>query len=559
MDIRKTILKYALQNAIRYNGKANSGSIISKVIGEDPSLKTKVKDLMIDIKETVKKVNSMKIEKQIEELKKLAPELLETKKEEKKTLKELPNAKEGKVVMRFAPSPSGPAHIGHAYIGTLNSEYCRMYKGKLILRIEDTNPENIYPGAYEMLPDEINWLTKNNIAEVVIQSDRLGIYYDYAEKLIDMGKAYVCTCDPDKFREMHTAGIACPCRNLSIKEQQIRWGKMFGEYKPGEAVLRIKTDIKHKNPAMRDWPAMRINDHIHPRKGTEARVWPLMNFAVAIDDHDMGVTHSIRGKDHMDNEKRQKYIFDYFGWKMPESLFAGRINFTDLEISASKTRRKIEEGEFTGWDDIRLPFFAALRRRGYQPEAFIKYALDVGVSQTDKTISSEDYFKAINHFNKEVIEPKAHRYFFIKDPVKIRIENAPNMEFELDLHPENKKGGRKFKTNDEFYIEKEDFNSLKEGKLNRLMDCLNFLKKGKKFVFDSTDYSKFKEKGDKIIHWLPASKDVINISILMPDHKKIKGIAESSAKKIKVNDIVQFERFGFCRCDKENEFWFTHK
>src|SRR3989344_1308922 len=247
----------------------------------------------------------MSLNEQRKELESIAPELLEEKKkEEGPRLKPLPNAEKGKVIMRMAPSPSGPLHVGHAYVVGLTSALCKEYDGKFILRIEDTNPENIYSPAYDMIPEDINWLTHDQIDEVVIQSERLKEYYDYCEKLIEMGHAYVCTCDADAFRELAIARKACSCRSLTVEENQHRWDRMFLDYKPGEAVVRIKTDIDHPNPALRDWPAFRINDSKHPRKGTEFKVWPLMNFAVAVDDHLLCVTHSVRGKDHIDNEKK---------------------------------------------------------------------------------------------------------------------------------------------------------------------------------------------------------------------------------------------------------------
>ena len=527
MALKEVIRKYALQNAIKFNGKANAGAVIGKLLSEDPKLKGKIKEINKDIQAVVKEVNKISIKKQIETLKKIAPELLEEKKKvEKKKLPALKKAKKGKVVMRFAPSPSGPMHIGHAYGISLSSEYCRIYDGKLILRIEDTNPENIYEPAYKMLVDDGQWITKGNVKEVIIQSDRLGIYYDYAEKLVDMGKAYVCTCDPDVYRDLMMKSVACPCRDLSSEEQHDRYNKMFSEYKPGEAVLRIKTDINHPNPALRDWAAMRINEHVHPRKGTEFRVWPLMNFSVFVDDVESGMTHIIRAKEHADNAKKQEFLYKYFKKPIPETIFVGRINFTDLRISCSKTRKLIEYGEYSGWDDIKLPFLIALRRRGYQPEAFINYALDVGVTQTDKTSSADEFFKIINHFNKEIIEPVANRYFFIAGPVEVVIEKAPSQEVSLELHPDYpKRGVRKFKTGERFYVSADDLKGFKANKLIRLMDCLNFKKKVKKFVFDSLEYEKFKGKSDIIIHWLPVSKDLVNVELCMPDGKVRKGLA----------------------------------
>src|SRR3990172_11520279 len=248
--------------------------------------------------------------------------------------------------MRLAPSPSGPMHIGHAIVFSLSHLYCKEYDGKLILRIEDTNPGKFYFPDKKMDEEDLNWLTDNRISEIVYQSDRLETYYDFAEQMISKGKAYVCTCSSDMFRNLSMKKQACPCRDLPVKEHLLRWDKMFVEYEPGAAVVRIKTDINDPNPAMRDWPALRINHHVHPRTKDKYKVWPLMNFAVSVDDHALGVTHTIRGKDHVDNAKRQKHIHDFFGWKEPVHSYIGKINFEGIEVSKRKIKAAIERGEF---------------------------------------------------------------------------------------------------------------------------------------------------------------------------------------------------------------------
>ncbi len=551
-EAKDLILKYVLQNAIRY-GKAEVGPIVGKVIGEKPSLKAKTKELVDEIKKVVSEVNKLKKEEAEARLKKLAPELLEKKEEKEKVLQELPNAQKGRMIMRFAPSPSGPLHVGHSYVLLLCSEYCRKYNGKLILRLEDTNPENIYAPAYKMLEDEAQWLTKGNVDKVIIQSDRLENYYDYAEKLISEGNAYVCTCDAEIFRDLIMNRKACPCRNFDKKEHLERWDKMFNEYEPGEAVVRLKTDVEHKNPAQRDFPLLRINHNEHPMQGTKYKVWPLMNFSVAVDDHDTGITHTIRGKDHMDNERKQKYIFDYMKWKTPTHLYTGRINFIGMGVSKTETKKLIEYGKYSGWDDIRLPFLAALRRRGYQPEAFVKYALSVGLNENDKTITKEDYFKMLDHFNKEVVE-KSNRYFFVENPKKIRIASAKPMTVKVPLHPDDEKRGfRTFKTLDEFYIQ----DALKKGKTYRFMHLFNF--KDNKFL--SSEHNP--DLNAQLIHWLPFSKDLVKVELLMPDGKLIKGLGEALLNKVKEGQIVQFERVGFARLDNKEKdkltFWFAHR
>ena len=128
--------------------------------------------------------------------------------------------------------------------------------------------------------------------------------------------------------------------------------------------------MQHNNPAMRDFPLFRINNDEHPKTGKEFRVWPLMNFSVAIDDMDLGITHALRGKDHADNAKKQAFIHKALGVPTPEAVSVGRINFTEgVEVSCSKVKPKVESGFYNGWDDIRLPFMKALKRRGFQAEA----------------------------------------------------------------------------------------------------------------------------------------------------------------------------------------------
>lgn len=565
--MKDLIYKYALQNAIKYEGKANPGALIGRIIAEDPSAKEDMKTLAKEIAEIVKQVNKMSADEQRKELEKIAPELLEEKKkEEGPRLKPLTDAVKGKVVMRMAPSPSGPLHVGHSYVVGLTAALCKEYDGKFLLRIEDTNPENIYPAAYEMIPEDANWLTHNQVNDVTIQSDRLKEYYDYGEKLIEMGHAYVCSCDAEKFRELAAKKEACPCRSFTIEENLHRWDRMFLDFKPGEAVVRIKTNIEHPNPALRDWPAFRINDSKHPRKGTEFKVWPLMNFAVAIDDHLLGVTHSVRGKDHIDNEKKQKYIFDYFKWKAPVAMYVGRINFEGFDLSTTETRKKIEYGEYTGWDDIRLPFLAAFRRRGYKPETFMNFALDMGLHEADKTLSPEEFYKILNHHNKELVDFEANRYFLVLDPVEIEVHDAPHKKVELSVHPDDPKRGKRYlEAGSMFYLQREDLESLEENKVHRLMDCCNFKKKDNKYYFVSEDYESYKNASNKgrILHYLPISKDYVKVEVLMPDRKLLKGVAESAVSSLEKGAIIQAERVGFMKLDEIEKgvfrFWFTHR
>ena len=170
-------------------------------------------------------------------------------------------------------------------------------------------------------------------------------------------------------------------------------------FKEGEAVVRFKSNMAHRNPAMRDFPLARINEAKHPIQGNKYRVWPLMNLVVAVDDMELGMTHIIRGKDHRDNAERQKMIYKIFKKKFPWTFFIGRLKFTDLILSKRKLTEGIKSGEFSGEEDERLPTIASLRKRGYKPEAFAKFAEQRGLTQVDKVMDSKEFFKLLDNFN----------------------------------------------------------------------------------------------------------------------------------------------------------------
>jgi len=399
---KKTIKAYALKNAIEHNGKAVAGSVVSGAF--QAGLKKKdIRTTMVLINKVVKEVNLLSIEQQEKEFSKLKK--LVGHRPERQGLPALLKARKGKVITRMSPSPSGALTLGHILTILPNFLYVKKYGGKFYIRIEDTNPENIYKPAYKMIEQEAKWLCKNKV-KIIIQSERMNLYYKYVKKLIDKKAVYVCTCDSEEFKKYISESKNCPCRNLSVKENLERWKKMFDKsekgYKQGQAVVRFKSDMKNKNPAMRDFPLARINQEKHPLQGDKYKVWPLMNLAVAVDDIEQGMTHIIRGKDHRDNAKRQKMIYQVLGKEKqyPWIAFIGKIHFTDLEMSASKMRKAIESGKYKGWDDLRLPTAASLKKQGYKPETFYQFVEQRGISEVDKIISKKDFFDALNQFKK---------------------------------------------------------------------------------------------------------------------------------------------------------------
>ncbi|MCA9487599.1 MAG: glutamate--tRNA ligase [Nanoarchaeota archaeon] len=402
MEISKDKIKaYALKNALHYKGKANPGAVVSALFNEGLE-KDKVKEVMPEIQKVIKEISKLNLEEQEKEFEKLKD--LTSEREVREGLPELPNAENG-VVMRFAPSPSGAMHIGHAITGSISYDYVKKYGGKFIVRVEDTNPGNIYAPAIDLLKKDAEWLFENK-AEFIIQSDRMDLYYGYAVALIEKEKSYVCTCEAEEFRKFAKEKKECPCRNKDLKENLKDWERMLGTKKPlfkeGEAVLRFKSDMNHKNPAMRDFPLARISLEEHPRQGKKYRVWPLMNLSVSVDDIEMGMTHIIRAKEHRDNAERQKMIYEVFGKTYPWAFYLGRIHLKGLRLSASQMTKDIKEGKYSGWDDPELPTVQSLKNKGYKPEAFWKMAEHIGLSEVDKTLDKKEFFLLLDNFNKNL-------------------------------------------------------------------------------------------------------------------------------------------------------------
>jgi len=551
MDVKKAALKYALQNAVQFKGKANPGTVIGKILSDEPKLKSKIKDVASAAKAAVEEVNNLRLGKQTKKLEELAPELLEKKKTEKRSLAELPDAKQEKVVTRIPPEPSKYAHIGHAISFMINYLYAKKYDGKCFVRFEDTNPGKSKQEYVDTILEDIKYLGIK-ADKVSYVSNDLEKLYDYAGKLVSGKHAYVCFCDVEKMRDSRREGIECDCRSSSAEENKANWKRMLKrDFKEGEAVLRIKGDMKSKNSVMRDPVIFRISYEKHYRHGDKFCVWPLYDFENAVEDGLQGITHVLRsiefGGMRVELQDRIKSLL-----KLPKQTITqyGRFNVTDALTQGREIRELIENKKVCGWDDPRLVTIRALARRGIQPETFADLAVEVGLSSTPTNID----WSVISSFNRKYLDASSHRYFFVENPKEIKIEKAPKAKVSLKLHPSDKKASRDFSVSDGFLISENDYHELmiyKNNELVRLMDCLNF-KVSDKLVFDSREVEHYRNKGSKIIHWLP-SKGNIEAEVLMPDATTVQGLAESSAGKIKVGEIVQFTRFGFCRLEKKEK------
>lgn len=551
--IKKIILKYCLQNAIFYNGKAEIGAVLGKVLASEPDLRGKIKWVNEEISKAVKEVNKLSLEQQKAKLEKIAPELLEKKIKVQEELPTLPNAVPGKVVTRFAPAPTGPLSISHMLRAVMLSYlYAKKYKGKFILRFEDSDARNIKKEYYGfILEDLLTCSVKWN--KLVKESDRLEICYKHAKEMIEKGKTYICTCKAAQFKKLKLAKKECECRNNSVKTNLERWEKMFKAYKEGEAVVRLKTSMQASNPALRDPPLLRIIEAEHPIKGKKYRVWPLYNYACVIEDHLEDITHVFRGKEHEHNTAIQSEIYKIFNWQPPVVVNFGMIYLPGKKIHTREIKKWIQEGKVKGWDDVKLPTVKALLRRGFQPEAFKKFAMQCGLTKTDIILSWEN----LEGINRKLIDHLANRYSVVIDPVKISIKDAPKIKVvKLDLHPDFPKRGKRELPVDlnNIYISKQDFEQFK-GKKIRLIGFGNIeLDRVSKYI------GKKIEKDMQKIQWV--SEPNIKVEILNPE-KDLKGLAEPSLKRLRIDSLIQMERIGFARIDKIDKekitICFAHK
>ncbi|MCQ4153428.1 MAG: glutamate--tRNA ligase [Archaeoglobi archaeon] len=541
--MKETIMKHIAINSAKY-GKPDEKAVIGKVIAENPDLKPRVKEVIQLVKECIREFESLSKEERENLIRMYTGE--ERKKEEREhRLPPLPKAEIGKVVMRFAPNPNGPPTLGSARGIIINGEYCKEYKGKYILRFDDTDPKTKrpMPEAYGWYLEDFEWLGYKP-DEVIYASKRIPLYYEYAKKLIELGGAYACFCKKEEFKKFRDSGTPCVHRNSSVEDNLEVWEKMLeGAYDEGEVVLRIKTDISHKDPAVRDWVAFRIIYTPHPLVGDAYCVYPMLDFESAIEDYLCKTTHILRGKDLRDSELRQRYIYDYFGWEYPVTIHWGRVNVLEFgKLSTSLIKREIEAGKYEGWDDPRLPTVRALRRRGITAEAIRRFYLALGLSESEVNVSMRSLYAE----NRKIIDPQANRYFFVADPVEIEIENLPE-EREV-LIPKNPNTGEKRVLLGEkvVYVSRDDFEKL-NGDNVRLKDFCNVIL-GKRAKFVSYELLEAK-KGRNIIHWLPKS---FSKKCKVLGDRIWEGYAERGVEK-EVGRVVQFERFGFCKIEKAND------
>ena len=566
-ELRNEIRKMALQNAFEHGGKTQDKIILGKILGTKPEFRSKVKEISADISEIVLSVNQLSRDEQEKEIQEKFPEILAPKEkiEEREGLPELKGAVQGKVITRFPPEPNGYPHIGHAKAAIINSEYAKMYDGKFILRMDDTNPEAERMEYHAAIKVGLEWLgIKFDIVKNT--SDDMEVFYEKGIQLINSGKAYICTCKRDDISKNRRERKACKCSTNDIDKNNKNWEKMNTKYKPGEAIVRFRGDMKADNAVMRDPVLFRIIDEKHYTLGEKYRIWPSYDMAVAIEDSIDGVTHAFRSKEFELRKELIDDILDALGMRKPDQGFFSRLEFKGMPISKRIIKPLIEEGKVSWYDDPRLPTLEALRRRGIKPEAIRKFIMSLGLTKAN-TLAPFDSLEA---FNRKFVDASSIRLFMVSEAKKLTVKNLPVSSVEISNHPINDMGKREIEIDENFYISGEDAKEIKEDTEIRLLGLGNVLITKNDTEIEGNFVADGKTSNILKIQWIP-QKSAHEIKMIIPKTlfvndefneeslEELDVYTEPHYLQLKEGEEIQFVRFGYCRKDSQNQAIFTHK
>ncbi|MEM4166668.1 MAG: glutamate--tRNA ligase [Candidatus Pacearchaeota archaeon] len=551
-QLLEIIRKHALKNAFDY-GKANTANVVGKVVAEFPEAKKDMKKTMKLISDVINEVNSLSKEAIEEQMKKYE---YKQKKEQKKEI-DVEGAERGKVVTRFPPEPNGWPHIGHAKAFCLSWTIARKYKGKVILRWDDTNPEAEKQEYVDAIKDGIKWLGLDWDEEVYC-SDYMLKMYSLGEQLIRQNDAYFCNCSQEKISLSRQNARRCECGSRHTEENIALWNKMLnGDFEEGQGVIRLKGDMSSLNTVMRDPTLFRVIKTPHFRQGKKYNVWPTYDFQGPVMDSLLGITHPIRSKEYELRDELYVFLLKKLNMYVPKMISISRLSIKNAPVSKRLLRPLVESGKLWGWDDPRLPTLAGLRRRGILPEAVRKFVLSSGISKSE----SEGGWEILLAENRKLLDPISKHYFFVSNPVKIEVEGLPQ-DIELKFHPKEDLGKRKISLSKNIYISKEDAVFLKKGEIIRLKDLSNI-------QIISENPLKAKAVGgempQKKIQWV-SEVAKLECEIAIPHDlldesgnfnegslEIVKGYCESTCSSLAPFEIIQFERFGFCKLDKNEK------
>lgn len=560
--------KFALQNALSFSGKANEKAVAGKVIAALKKDGISPAEILPVVTKVVNQVNFMSIADQRAELTVLAPELLQKEKKERDfSLPHLPFAEDGKVVTRFPPEPNGYLHIGHAKAAIIDSEYARIYNGKFILRFDDTNPENALLEFYDAQKEDLRWLGVSWDFEYHT-SDHIETHYKLAEQLIRQGDAYLCKCTPETIREGRFNAKTCSCQADRTGPGALDLWKEILASPEVKYILRLRGEMGSDNTAMRDPTLFRVIETPHPLTGDKYHVWPTYDFAGAVEDSISGVTHPFRTKEYELRDPVYFRILSLLNLRAPHLMEFARLSIDGMPVSKRKIKPLIEQGLVSGFDDVRLPTLRGLKRRGFVPEAIKQFVLQQGFSKVESVVD----FSLVESVNRKFLDSRVKRYYFVPDPVQLTVEGAPKKTVKLSLHPDATMGDRTIHTASTFFIPRQDVEKMKQGDIFRLKGLYNVkvTKTGDAMVGTYEGETLIPETAK--IQW--TTDDHIPLKVLVPglifngetfnpdSLHELHGYAEKAVGGLPTGEIVQFERVGFVRLEKQKNILvgiLTHK
>jgi glutaminyl-tRNA synthetase len=367
----------------------------------------------------------------------------------------------GRVHTRFPPEPNGYLHIGHAKSICLNFGLALKYGGKCNLRFDDTNPTKEDVEYVDSIQEDVRWLGFK-WDNLFYASDYFETIYQYAEKLIEKGLAYVDSCSTEEIRQLRGSltqpGKPGPYRDRSVAENLDLFRRMrAGEFPDGSHALRAKIDLAHPNMNMRDPLLYRIRHAEHHRTGNTWCIYPLYDFTHGYSDSIEGVTHSICTLEFENHRPLYDWLIDVLDLYHPQQIEFARLNLTHMMMSKRKLLELVETKTVTGWDDPRMPTIAGIRRRGYPPEAMRAFCEEIGVTK----FNSLTEIVVLENAIRADLNKRANRVMAVIKPVKVIIENYPDgqvEELEAVNNPEDPSAGmRLVPFSKELYIEQDDF------------------------------------------------------------------------------------------------------
>ena len=388
--------------------------------------------------------------------------------------KDLESGRFDHVQTRFPPEPNGYLHIGHAKSIILNNDIAKEYGGKFNLRFDDTNPTKEKEEFVHSILEDVKWLGGEFEDRLFFASNYFEEMYEKAILLIKKGKAFVCDLSADEIREYRgdfkTPGKESPYRNRTVEENL----KLFEEMKnglceDGSRVLRAKIDMASPNINMRDPVIYRVARMTHHNTGDKWCIYPMYDFAHPIEDAIENITHSLCTLEFEDHRPLYDWVVKECEYDHPpRQIEFAKLYLTNVVTGKRYIKKLVEDGIVDGWDDPRLVSIAALRRRGYTPDAIRNFVKLAGVSKADSSIESA----MLEYCIREDLKLKKSRIMAILDPIKLIIDNYPEGQSELCTMPNNLEnpelGEREIEFGRELYIEREDFMEVPPKKYFRL-------------------------------------------------------------------------------------------